>query len=353
MSITDSFLKEDVKKLYGSANKLPLPVWLDILGLTGRGADNSYHITTRLIENHGLGLYTEDDAISKASISSIEAIFNHVCNLLFRTNIRKSKIFNRVKLDGHTLDAVYVKQYEVAEAYSSAGETVFPWQKFIGSVNSEDDVVWLSCDDVINKQNVCEAELLDARRKAFEEIRARRKFAIKKNKDSFEADELLNESIIDLLKNENPKDVYEKHYLLETWANILENERTHQRALSVTTPSEDAKRKETMAKIRCKTKEIKQHLCASVDMVDDGGVSQEGGNEDSVSKYYEYKTSLDKLKDTGINLTVLNVENIFNQVKQTDKNLWNITLATFRRDVWSRYSSENDLKKKSGRPRSK
>jgi hypothetical protein len=68
MSITDSFLKEDVKKYYGSANKLPLPVWLDILGLTGRGADNSYRITTRLIENHGLGLYTEDDALLNASI---------------------------------------------------------------------------------------------------------------------------------------------------------------------------------------------------------------------------------------------------------------------------------------------
>ncbi len=78
------------------------------------------------------------------------------------------------------------------------------------------------------------------------------------------------------------------------------------------------------------------------------------GNDSAVSnKYDDYKTSLDKLKDTGINLKVLTVKNIYTQVQQTDKNLWNIKLGTFRRNVWSRYSAENDLKKKGGRPSSK
>ncbi|MDP3839371.1 MAG: hypothetical protein Q8Q54_10655 [Methylococcales bacterium] len=77
------------------------------------------------------------------------------------------------------------------------------------------------------------------------------------------------------------------------------------------------------------------------------------GNDSAVSKYDDYKTSLDKLKGRGIDLKVLSVKTIYIQVKQTDKTLWGITLATFRRDVWSRYSTENDLKKKPGRPRSK
>ena len=70
--------------------------------------------------------------------------------------------------------------------------------------------------------------------------------------------------------------------------------------------------------------------------------------------YEQYKNSLDALvSKSGINLKSLKVDDIFNQLKLNDKNLWNITKATFRRDVWPRYRKENDLKKQPGRPRKK
>ncbi|WP_031437948.1 hypothetical protein [Methylobacter tundripaludum] len=69
------------------------------------------------------------------------------------------------------------------------------------------------------------------------------------------------------------------------------------------------------------------------------------------SKVYElYKKSLDAL---NIDLKSLKVEDIFKQVKLTDKKLWCIAYATFKRDVWPIYSKENNLGKQPGRPRNK
>ncbi len=68
--------------------------------------------------------------------------------------------------------------------------------------------------------------------------------------------------------------------------------------------------------------------------------------------YSRYEESLDILViKTGIDLNVLPLKTIFNQVKQTDKKLWNITFATFLRDVWPEYSKERNIKRQSGRPR--
>jgi hypothetical protein len=90
---------------------------------------------------------------------------------------------------------------------------------------------------------------------------------------------------------------------------------------------------------------------------EDGNIAkpqtEKAGKNDTGKQYEQYKASLDKLKDTGINLKVLKVEDIFNQVKLTNKTLWNIKIGTFRRDVWNKYSAENGLKKQSGRPRNK
>ena len=80
------------------------------------------------------------------------------------------------------------------------------------------------------------------------------------------------------------------------------------------------------------------------------------GNDDTepastkIIQYEQYKNSLDAL---NIDLTPLTVENIFKQVQLTDKTLWSITLATFRRDVWPKYSKANGILKQRGRPRTK
>lgn len=67
-------------------------------------------------------------------------------------------------------------------------------------------------------------------------------------------------------------------------------------------------------------------------------------------KYEKYKTSLDELKEK-IDFTVLSVKKIFEQAKQSNKDLWSIEFSTFRRDVWCKYQKEIDLQKKAGRPR--
>jgi hypothetical protein len=54
-----------------------------------------------------------------------------------------------------------------------------------------------------------------------------------------------------------------------------------------------------------------------------------------------------------VNIKVLTTEKVFDQVKKTDKDLWNITLASFKRDFWQQYSTENNIKKKPGRPATK
>jgi len=56
------------------------------------------------------------------------------------------------------------------------------------------------------------------------------------------------------------------------------------------------------------------------------------------------------LESSKVNIKVLATKDVFDQVKKTDKNLWNISLASFKRDFWQRYSKENDIKKKPGRP---
>jgi hypothetical protein len=69
--------------------------------------------------------------------------------------------------------------------------------------------------------------------------------------------------------------------------------------------------------------------------------------------YELYKNSLDALVKSGIDLKSLKVKDIFNQVRLTDKTLWSITFATFKRNVWPTYSKENNLGKQPGRPRNK
>lgn len=79
-----------------------------------------------------------------------------------------------------------------------------------------------------------------------------------------------------------------------------------------------------------------------------------GKATDDTKAYERYKKSLDDLvTESGIDLKTLKVESIFEQAKLANKGLWNIALATFKRDVWQRYSKENDLKKQPGRPRTK
>ena len=87
--------------------------------------------------------------------------------------------------------------------------------------------------------------------------------------------------------------------------------------------------------------------------VPDAGADSQGNTEPASTKiiqYEQYKNSLDAL---NIDLTPLTVENIFKQVQLTDKTLWSITLATFRRDVWPKYSKANGILKQRGRPRTK
>jgi hypothetical protein len=68
-------------------------------------------------------------------------------------------------------------------------------------------------------------------------------------------------------------------------------------------------------------------------------------------QYVEYKKSLDAMvNDSRINLKPLTVKAIFEQVKQTDKSLWDIAYTTFQRDIWPTYRDENNLQKKPGRP---
>ena len=69
-------------------------------------------------------------------------------------------------------------------------------------------------------------------------------------------------------------------------------------------------------------------------------------------EYDKYKNSINALVDsTGIDMNVLRVVSIFNQLKQTDKELWDIEFATFKRDIWPSYSKENNLVRQHGRPK--
>lgn len=72
---------------------------------------------------------------------------------------------------------------------------------------------------------------------------------------------------------------------------------------------------------------------------------------ETTKQYVKYKNSLDAMvKESGINLKALTVGAIFKQVKQTNIDLWSITFATFKRDVWPDYSKKNGLEKRPGRP---
>ena len=75
-------------------------------------------------------------------------------------------------------------------------------------------------------------------------------------------------------------------------------------------------------------------------------------DDETESIYCKYKASIDDLVATrGIDLKALKVEDIFEQLKLFDKILWSMKFASFQRNVWRRYSSENGIKKNGGRPR--
>jgi hypothetical protein len=73
---------------------------------------------------------------------------------------------------------------------------------------------------------------------------------------------------------------------------------------------------------------------------------------ESKYKYDAYKLSLDALA-SNVDIEVLTVEAIYDQLAILDKKLWNISLTTFRRDVWQKYSDDCGIKKQAGRPRRK
>ncbi|MBT9097658.1 hypothetical protein KFZ76_08050 [Methylovulum psychrotolerans] len=71
------------------------------------------------------------------------------------------------------------------------------------------------------------------------------------------------------------------------------------------------------------------------------------------------------LENSRVNITALKVKAIFEQVKvhykqdkqvvahtdgQTDEELWNISLGSFRTEFWGRYADTHRIKKKAGRP---
>lgn len=53
---------------------------------------------------------------------------------------------------------------------------------------------------------------------------------------------------------------------------------------------------------------------------------------------------------TGIDIQAPTLNNIFQQVKLTNKSLWQIDFASFKRDFWQMYCRETGIKKKPGRP---
>lgn len=73
---------------------------------------------------------------------------------------------------------------------------------------------------------------------------------------------------------------------------------------------------------------------------------------ESKYKYDAYKLSLDALA-SNVDIEVLTVEGIYDQLVILDKKLWNISLTTFKRDVWQKYSDDCGIKKQAGRPRRK
>ena len=94
------------------------------------------------------------------------------------------------------------------------------------------------------------------------------------------------------------------------------------------------------------------------------GVGNEGANltiTDSVNKdsleiaeedaYARRKVSFDKwLEQSKVEIKSLKVEDTYIQVKQFNKQEWNIIFESFKRDFWQKYSKENGLNKKPGRP---
>lgn len=101
-------------------------------------------------------------------------------------------------------------------------------------------------------------------------------------------------------------------------------------------------------------KERIKHTFVSVQQAEAVGNAGAGRDTKEDTKAYElYKNSLDVLVNSGIDLKPLKIEEIFNQVKLTDKKLWSIAYTTFQRDVWPIYSKENNLGKQPGRPNNK
>ena len=72
---------------------------------------------------------------------------------------------------------------------------------------------------------------------------------------------------------------------------------------------------------------------------------------DDSNTYNQRKIIFDKWRDeSNPDFDALTKEGIFEQVKQNDSSLWNISFETFKRDFWQRFSKENGLVKKPGRP---
>ncbi|QWF69655.1 hypothetical protein KEF85_09725 [Methylomonas paludis] len=67
--------------------------------------------------------------------------------------------------------------------------------------------------------------------------------------------------------------------------------------------------------------------------------------------YERRKDSYDSYKSkSGIEDKNYTHEQILNLLKKSNPNLWNICINTFLKDFWQIYSTENNCKKKSGRP---
>ncbi|POZ53384.1 hypothetical protein [Methylovulum psychrotolerans] len=59
------------------------------------------------------------------------------------------------------------------------------------------------------------------------------------------------------------------------------------------------------------------------------------------------------LEESKVDITVLKVKTIFEQMAQTNGELWKINLNSFRTEFWGRYADTHGIKKKAGRPSNK
>jgi|GEM_PF-2883833 hypothetical protein len=75
-------------------------------------------------------------------------------------------------------------------------------------------------------------------------------------------------------------------------------------------------------------------------------------DEPILKQYEKYKTSFDNWRySINFNIKAVKLKVTFEQVKLFDSETWNIEFSTFRREFWQRYSKENDINLKGGRPK--